>query len=240
MSALALAMRPGVISVSNPFNGEEVGQVDDLPPEAARDLLDVAARGARLCGGLSRHERARLLDDCAALVERDRDAFAALIVAEAGKTIRQAKKSVLRCVNTLRLSADEARRNGGEIVPFRGWAGSGDRQGRFTREPLGVVVAITPYNDPLNLVAHKLGPAIAGGNAVVLKPSELTPLSAIRLVETLVAAGMPSSVVTIATGGAVLGEHALMIADTAAFIAAVEARLAADLSRRASAPAGDL
>lgn len=206
MSALALATRPRAISVGNPFNGEEVGRVDDLPPEAARDLLDVAAGGARLCGGLSRHQRARLLDDCATLVERDRDAFADLIVAEAGKTIRQAKKEVLRCVNTLRLSADEARRNGGEIVPFDAWAGSGDRQGWFTREPLGVIVAITPYNDPLNLVAHKLGPAIAGGNAVVLKPSELAPLSAIRLVETLVAAGMPSNVVTVATGGSALGE----------------------------------
>jgi acyl-CoA reductase-like NAD-dependent aldehyde dehydrogenase len=104
------------------------------------------------------------------------------------------------------LSADEARRNAGEIVPFDAWAGSEGRQGWFTREPLGIIVAITPYNDPLNLVAHKLGPAIAGGNAVILKPSELAPLSAIKLVATLVAAGMPTSIVTVATGGPALGE----------------------------------
>ena len=121
MSALALAMRPGVISVTNPFSGEEVGHVEDIALEAAR-------------------------------VERDRDAFANLVVAEAGKTIRQANKEVLRCVNTLRLSADEARRNAGEVVPFDAWAGSGDHQGWFTRKTLGAIVAITPYNDPLNLV----------------------------------------------------------------------------------------
>ena len=204
--ASALEARPGFIAVTNPFDGTEVGRVEDLPAEAARTLLAKATAGARVGRDLSRHERARVLETCASLVERDREAFAALIVAEAGKTIRQARKEVLRCVNTLKLSADEARRNGGEVVPFDAWAGSEDRQGWFTREPLGIIVAITPYNDPLNLVAHKLGPAIAGGNAVVLKPSELAPLSAIKLVATLVAAGMPPSLVTVATGGPALGE----------------------------------
>jgi acyl-CoA reductase-like NAD-dependent aldehyde dehydrogenase len=208
MSALPITLgaRSGVISVTNPFDGVEVGRVEDLPPEAARTLLDTASEGARACRGLSRYERARVLETCASFVERDREAFADLIVAEAGKTIRQARKEVLRCVNTLKLSADEARRNGGEVVPFDAWAGSQDRQGWFTREPIGIIVAITPYNDPLNLVAHKLGPAIAGGNAVILKPSELAPLSAIKLVATLVAAGMPTAVVTVATGGPALGE----------------------------------
>nr|BFE96819.1 hypothetical protein GCM10020185_73550 [Pseudomonas brassicacearum subsp. brassicacearum] len=68
----------------------------------------------------------------------------------------------MRCVNTLKLSAEEAKRNAGEVIPFDAYVGSESRQGWFTREPLGVIVAITPYNDPLNLVAHKLGPAIAG------------------------------------------------------------------------------
>ncbi|OPG70215.1 aldehyde dehydrogenase, partial [Pseudomonas ogarae] len=75
-----------------------------------------------------------------------------------------------------------------------------------TREPLGLIVAITPYNDPLNLVAHKLGPAIAGGNAVILKPSELAPLSALKLVSYLVSAGLPETVVTVATAGGELGK----------------------------------
>jgi len=194
------------ISVINPFNGVEVGAVANISSDSTQMIIQAAKEGARICRSLSRYERARVLDACAALVERDKDAFADLIVAEAGKTLKQAKREVLRCVNTLKLSADEARRNSGEVVPFDAYAGSENRQGWFTREPLGIIVAITPYNDPLNLVAHKLGPALAGGNAVVLKPSELTPLSAIKLVDYLVAAGLPSNIVLVATGGAALGE----------------------------------
>ncbi|MFM0169355.1 aldehyde dehydrogenase family protein [Paraburkholderia sediminicola] len=205
-SAFSIDSSPGFIPITNPFDGVEVGTVVNIPPEGAQVLIQTAKDGARVCRDLSRHERARVLETCASLVERDKDAFADLIVAEAGKTVKQARKEVLRCVNTLKLSADEARRNAGEVVPFDAFGGSENRQGWFTREPLGIIVAITPYNDPLNLVAHKLGPAIAGGNAVVLKPSELTPLSAIKLVGYLVAAGMPSNVVSVATGGAALGE----------------------------------
>lgn len=197
---------PSRIAVTNPFDDSEVGTVADMPPQAAQALLRTARDGARACRSLSRHERARLLDACAALVERNMAAFADLIVAEVGKTIRQATKEVQRCVNTLRLSADEARRSAGEVIPFDAYAGSENRQGWFTREALGVIVAITPYNDPLNLAAHKLGPAIAGGNAVILKPSELAPLAALKLVSCLVAVGLPPGVVSVATGGAVLGE----------------------------------
>lgn len=196
----------GFIPVTNPFDGVEVGIVANIPPDGAQLLIEAAREGARVCRNLSRYERARVLENCASLVERDKDDFADLIVAEAGKTIRQAKKEVLRCVNTLKLSADEARRSAGEVVPFDAYAGSENRQGWFTREPLGIIVAITPYNDPLNLAAHKLGPAIAGGNAVVIKPSELTPLSTIKLVNYLMAAGMPPNVVSVATGRAALGE----------------------------------
>ena len=194
------------IVVSNPFDGCEVGSVADMLPEAAPALLQAASDGARTCRALSRQERSRVLDACADLVEQDRTAFAALIVAETGKTIRQATKEVARCVNTLRLSADEARRSAGEVIPFDAYAGSENRQGWFTREPLGVIVAITPYNDPLNLAAHKLGPAIAGGNVVILKPSELAPLSAIKLVSCLQIVGLPPGIVSVATGGAALGE----------------------------------
>ncbi|MCA7999051.1 aldehyde dehydrogenase family protein [Burkholderia metallica] len=196
----------GFITVTNPFDGVEVGTVVNIPPEGASTLVQAAKDGACVCRNLSRYDRARVLETCASLVERDKDTFAELIVAEAGKTIRQAAKEVMRCVNTLKLSADEARRNSGEVIPFDAYQGSESRQGWFSREPLGIIVAITPYNDPLNLVAHKLGPAIAGGNSVILKPSELTPLSAIKLVNYLVAAGLPSNVVSVATGGAALGE----------------------------------
>lgn len=196
----------GFITVTNPFDGAELGIVADIPVGIVPILIHTAKKGARACRQLPRHERASILEGCASLILRDMDAFADLIVAEAGKTIRQARKEVLRCVNTLKLSAGEARRNVGEVVAFEPYSGSADRRGWLTREPLGIIVAFTPYSDPLNLVAHKLGPAIAGGNAVILKPSEYTPLSAIKLVNYLMVAGLPPDVVVVATGGAYLGE----------------------------------
>ncbi|SAL63460.1 aldehyde dehydrogenase [Caballeronia arvi] len=229
----------GFIAVTNPFDGAEIGKIADIPPESAQMLIQAARDGARVCRNLSRYERARILENCASLVDRDKEAFAALIVSEAGKTLRQAQKEVLRCVNTLKLSADEARRNGGEVVPFDAYAGSEKRQGWFSREPLGVIVAITPSNDPLNLVAHKLGPAIAGGNSVVLKPSELAPLSAIRLADYLVAAGLPPNIVVVANGGAALGEALVsardvrMVSFTGGFVTGEKIARAAGLKKLA-------
>lgn len=208
LSSLALAktVENTAIEVRNPFDGSHVGSVPCLTVADVPALLATAREGVRRCAALPRHRRAAILEEAARRVEQDAAAFAALIVAEAGKTLRQAQKEVKRCINTLKLSAEEARRNAGEVVPFDAYEGSESRQGWFSREPLGLIVAITPYNDPLNLVAHKLGPAIAGGNGVLLKPSELAPLSACRLVDCLREAGLPSEVVTLATGGADLGK----------------------------------
>ena len=131
----------------------------------------------------------------------ERSAAAAdLIVREAGKTIRQARKEVRRAITTLSLSAEAARSNAGEVIPFDAFEGSEHRRGWFTREPLGIILAITPYNDALNLVAHKLGPAIAAGNSVILKPSQFTPLTAQFLVDVLVDAGVPDEIVTVVHG----------------------------------------
>jgi len=198
-------LAPSHIDVLSPFDGRLVGRVPCLGAADVPALLAAARKGVIDSAAMPRHRRARILEEAARRVEADAEAFARLIVAEAGKTLRQAEKEVKRCVNTLKLSAEEARRNAGEVVPFEAYEGSEARQGWFSREPLGLIVAITPYNDPLNLVAHKLGPAIAGGNAVILKPSELAPLSALKLVECLVQAGLPESVVTVATGGVELG-----------------------------------
>ncbi|SDA95783.1 Aldehyde dehydrogenase family protein [Pseudomonas sp. NFACC15-1] len=206
VSRLALAVVEPHIEVLNPFDGSVVGTVADLQASEVPQLLETGRNGVKACAALPRHRRASILEHAALNIERDAKAFARLIVDEAGKTLKQAEKEVKRCVNTLKLSAEEAKRNAGEIVPFDAYEGAESRQGWFTRDPLGLIVAITPYNDPLNLVAHKLGPAIAGGNAVILKPSELAPLSALKLVSYLVAAGLPESVVTVATGGAELGK----------------------------------
>lgn len=208
MTAAQLHITAGLapIPVYSPYDGSVVGTVDATDASEIGELLTRARRGAELSRNQPRHRRASILDDAARIVERRRHAFADTIVREAGKTIVQARKEVLRCVNTLKLSAEEAKRNAGEIVPFDAYAGSEQRQGWFTREPLGIITAITPYNDPLNLVAHKLGPAVAGGNAVLLKPSELTPLSAISLVEALREAGLPEDIITVAVGGTDLGK----------------------------------
>ncbi|AZG85703.1 MULTISPECIES: aldehyde dehydrogenase family protein [Pseudomonas syringae group] len=207
MNSLSMA-KPAYeqIKVFNPFDGSVIGEVLKVPATSAQRIIDGAQHGASVARQLSRAERSRILEQASALVEKDKDAFAHLISAESGKTIRQARKEVLRCVNTLKLSAEEAKRNAGEVIPFDSYAGSESRQGWFTREPLGIILAITPYNDPLNLVAHKLGPAIAGGNSVILKPSELTPLSAMKLVSYLMKAGLPADVVSVATGDAELGK----------------------------------
>jgi len=191
--------------VRNPFDGSVVGEVPIFTASDIDEILVHARRGAVLGRALARHRRATILEGAARNIASDVEKFASLIVAESGKTIVQARKEVRRCVNTLKLSAEEAKRNAGEVIPFDSYEGSENRLGWFSREPLGVIVAITPYNDPLNLVAHKLGPAIAGGNSVILKPSELAPLSALALVGALVAAGLPPEIVTLATGGADLG-----------------------------------
>ncbi len=204
------------ITVRNPFSGLPVGAVAQNSAADAGMLLDRARRGAILARDLPRHRRAEILENAADRIRADLEVHARRITAEAGKTIRQARKEVRRCVNTLKLSAEEARRNAGEVVPFDAYAGSESRMGWFSREPLGIILAITPFNDPLNLVAHKLGPAIAGGNAVLLKPSELAPLSALSLVQALIDAGLPDEVVTTAVGGADLG---------AALVAAREVRM---------------
>ncbi|KUO07729.1 aldehyde dehydrogenase [Streptomyces sp. DSM 15324] len=202
--------------VRSPYDGETIGSVCLTSADAVDEVLRRARRGRTTARTLSRAARGAVLDGAARLIEERAESFARLIVSEAGKTIVQARKETGRAVNTLRLSAAEARRNAGEVVPFDAYAGSEGRSGWFTREPLGIIAAVTPYNDPLNLVAHKLGPAIAGGNAVVLKPSLLTPLSALRLVDTLVEAGLPEEVVTVVNGGAELG---------AALVAAPDVRM---------------
>ncbi|MFI5963360.1 aldehyde dehydrogenase family protein [Streptomyces asoensis] len=229
----------GMAVVRNPYGGEAIGSVCLTPAASVDDVMRRARAGRTEARGLSRAARAAVLDGAARLVEERAESFARLIVAEAGKTLVQARKETSRAVNTLRLSAAEARRNAGEVVPFDAYAGSEGRLGWFTREPLGVIAAVTPYNDPLNLVAHKLGPAIAGGNAVVLKPSLLTPLSALRLVDTLVEAGLPEEVVTVVNGGADLGAAVVsapevrMVSFTGGFRAGEAVARAAGLRRLA-------
>lgn len=227
------------LKVTSPFDGALVGEASESSVADVPALLARARQGTRETRALSRARRAEILETAAERIDAASEVFARRITAETGKTIRQARKEVRRCVNTLKLSAMEARRGGGEVIPFDAYVGSEQRQGWFTREPLGIILAITPFNDPLNLAAHKLGPAIAGGNAVLLKPSELAPLSAIALVDVLVQSGLPESSVTVAVGRADMGRALVserdvrMISFTGGFRTAEAIALAAGLKKLA-------
>ncbi len=188
------------IPVTDPWDGSTV---DTVPRGTAADVDEAVAAAARAFASwrfAPVHERMRILGAVAGEVASHLEEYATLIAREGSKTIREARKEARRCVNTLSLSAEEARRLYGQTVPFDSFPGGEHRYGYWLREPIGVVAAITPFNDPLNLVAHKLGPAIAAGNTVVLKPATVTPLSAIRLARAFHDAGLPAGVLNVVTG----------------------------------------
>jgi acyl-CoA reductase-like NAD-dependent aldehyde dehydrogenase len=200
--------------VISPWDGSVVGAVPAHGPD------DVDAACKRAAKALARrdfpqHRRAEVLDRAAVLVAASLPELSRLIVAESGKPLVDARGEVARCVDTLRLSAAEARRMCGTLVPLEATESGAGRLGFALRVPAGVVAAITPFNFPLNLVAHKLGPAIAAGCPVVLKPAEQTPLTAVRFVDLLIEAGLPRDWVSLVTGtgedvGAPLASHPLV------------------------------
>jgi len=134
----------------------------------------------------------------ASRIDARQDEYAQVIALEGSKTIREARREPPRAAAILRLAEEEARRLAGETVPFDSSAGSEDRVGYDFRFPVGIVAAITPFNDPLAMVAHKIGPALAAGNAV--KPASATPLSALQVAEDLRAAGLPPGRFNVVTG----------------------------------------
>jgi acyl-CoA reductase-like NAD-dependent aldehyde dehydrogenase len=172
-------------------------------PVADAALVDRAigaAADAFAAGGFPQHERAAVLERAAELVRDREDELTIAIAAEAGKPLKTARVEAQRCAGTLDYSAIEARTMGGEVVPMEGSAAGTGKLGIVLRVPYGVVAAISPFNFPLNLVAHKLGPAIAAGNTVVLKPAGQTPISAIKLAEVLVDAGLPDGWLNVVCG----------------------------------------
>lgn len=158
---------------------------------------------------LDNHARGAILDRAAALIESRREEFIDILRLEAGFTRSDAGGEVRRCAATVRLSAEEARRFGGDVIPLEGAEGQGGRIGFTLRVPLGVVCAITPFNAPLNTVAHKIAPAIAAGNAVILKPSLHTPLSSCLLAEIFLDAGLPAGLISVLHGGPDVVQHLL-------------------------------
>jgi acyl-CoA reductase-like NAD-dependent aldehyde dehydrogenase len=199
--------------VRSPYDDTLVGRV----PKATAAEVDRAAKAAKAAfdkGEFPQHARAEVLDNAAHIVSQRIDELAAVIAAEAGKPIKTATVEAQRCVGTLTFSAVEARKLTGEMIPMEAGAAGEGKFGFAIRVPYGVVGAISPFNFPFNLVAHKLGPAIAAGNAVVLKPAGQTPISGIKLAEILYEAGLPENWLHVITGsgsdvGNAIVEHEL-------------------------------
>jgi succinate-semialdehyde dehydrogenase/glutarate-semialdehyde dehydrogenase len=167
-------------------------------------VRDAVARAHQAFGQsrLSAFERGAILERAAALIEQRADEIIRTMQREAGFTHSDAAGEVKRSVQTFRLSAEEARRLAGDVIPLEGAPQQAGRMGFTMRVPLGVVCAITPFNAPLNTVSHKVAPALAAGNAVVLKPSSHTPMTANLLAEILLAAGLPPGLLAVLHGGA--------------------------------------
>ena len=177
------------LEVRSPYSGEVVATVAKAGKEQARRAVDAAARVMR--EPLPPWRRADLLDRISQIIGERNEEIAQAISAEAGKPIKNARIEAARAVNTYNLSAGEARRLTGETVPITGTQPGHGHIAWTVRVPIGVVGAITPFNFPFNLVAHKLAPALAAGCAVVLKPASQTPVSALRLAAICEEAGLP-------------------------------------------------
>jgi acyl-CoA reductase-like NAD-dependent aldehyde dehydrogenase len=188
------------LEVRSPFSGETVAPVAKAGAAEARRAVDAAERAMR--EPLPAHKRAEILVRVAGALGRRADEAAKQIAAEAGKPLKAARVEVARAMSTYTMAAVEARKLAGEMVPMEGSQAGEGKLGFTLRVPIGVAGAISPFNFPLNLVAHKIAPALAAGCAVVLKPASQTPLSALLLAELETDAGLPPGWLNVLVGPA--------------------------------------
>jgi acyl-CoA reductase-like NAD-dependent aldehyde dehydrogenase len=186
------------LDVTSPFDGSVVAQVAYGGRADAERAVDAAAKAMQT--PLPAHERAAILDRVAAILRERREALARTISQEAGKPISTAQVEADRAVQTILFSAHEARGLGGELIGMDAHPAGVNHTGMVVRRPIGVVGAISPFNFPLNLVAHKIGPAFAAGCACVLKPATATPLSALALAQAFADAGQPAGWLNVIVG----------------------------------------
>lgn len=194
------------VEVYSPFDGSEIARIGSTSAEQLDRQLSLASSYLDHRARRTRSERADVLLRTASLIETEAESLAKLIATDSGKVIRQARKEVQRAITVFKLSASGALGLSGQEIPVDAFAGNAGLSGYFSQEPIGVVAGITPFNDPLNLVAHKVAPAIAAGAPIIIKPSNLAPLCAIRLHEILLEAGCDVAACQIAIGGADLGQ----------------------------------
>lgn len=196
----------------SPYTGEVIAHIAQATTEDAKKAIEGAHAAFQEFKRVPAYERAKILGKAVQLLEQRKEEAARIIASEAAKPIKAARTEILRTIQTYQFAAEEAKRIYGERIPMDAAMGGENRVGFTMRVPMGVVSAITPFNFPFNLVAHKVGPAIAAGNSIVLKPAEKTPLSSLYLAELFQEAGLPDGVLNIITGlgpelGPVLNTH---------------------------------
>lgn len=191
----------------SPFSGEllaEIAQADDGDVDEA---IKAAKAASKVMAKMPASQRALILEKAVAIMEARKEELAVILAQEAAKPLRTGRGEIARTIQTYKFAAEEAKRIHGETVPLDAAPGGEGRLAFTVRKPIGVVGAITPFNFPFNLVAHKVGPAIAAGNTVVLKPASQTPLSSLILADIFAEAGLPAGALNILPGkGAVVGE----------------------------------
>lgn len=187
--------------VRSPYSGDVVGTIDYATSEDVNYAIDTAHSVFHsTMKTMPAHKRAAILRTTATFLERDSEWFAQTLAREAGKPIRDARGEVGRAVQVLQFAADEAKSIEGKVVSMDAALGGESRVGLVIKRPIGVVGAITPFNFPLNLVLHKVAPALAAGNTVVLKPAEKTPLTAVKLAQLFEEAGLPKGALNVIMG----------------------------------------
>jgi len=188
------------IEITFPYDGSLVGTIPRGKEEDVELAVEAAKIGFKKMKKMSAYERYQCLQKAARILSNRAPEFAELLTLEVGKTIKESMGEVGRAVNTITLAAEEAKRVLGEEVPFDAAPGIKNKVGFYRRVPIGLIGCITPFNFPLNLTCHKVAPALAAGNSVIIKPSENTSLTVIKLAEVLIEAGFPPEAVNVVTG----------------------------------------
>ena len=189
------------MEVTNKYSGEVIGTVPTARREDVDAAIAAAERAEDVMADMPAHKRAAILLKTAALIRERGEEIARTIAAEAGKALKFARAEVDRAQSTFTIAAEEAKRLHGETIPLDAVPSGEGYFGFWNRRPVGTIAAVSPFNFPLNLVAHKVAPAIAAGNTLILKPASTTPLTAVLLCQILVDAGMPAGAINLIVGG---------------------------------------
>jgi acyl-CoA reductase-like NAD-dependent aldehyde dehydrogenase len=192
-------------AILSPYDNSVVGHAPDHSEADVRAAITRAAAQQAHMSAMPAHQRGTILNTAATIIRDNLAPLATLMAQESGKPMRYARAEVTRAAETFVFAADEARRLHGETIPLDAAVGGVGRMGYYVRVPIGVIAAITPFNFPLNLVSHKVAPAIAAGCPIVLKPAPQTPLTALRLAEIMREAGLPEGAFEVVTGGVDVG-----------------------------------